>query len=83
MKIQVIVREERNMGDHGEFVTIAHEVQSGETVEHFVARVLKLGEFQSRWTSTNYANWIELRVTEGSAEPEPPTPTPDPWAEQS
>ena len=77
MKIAATLREERNLGDHGEFVTIAQEVHDGETVEQFVKRVMKVGD---RWRSVNYADSIVLQIVEGTAESVAPEPTPDPWS---
>jgi hypothetical protein len=71
VKIQVTLIEERNFGDHGAMMSIAHEVEEGETVEHLVARLMKVGEFQRPYISTNYANHIILRVVEGTADPKP------------
>jgi hypothetical protein len=60
-----------NMGDHGELVRIAHRVEPGETVEHLLARLMELGEFQARYRQPKPASdWIEIRYVEGTA-PEP------------
>jgi hypothetical protein len=69
--IQVTLCREQNMGDHGERVRIAHQVQPGETVEHLLTRVMQMGEFQPRYANPLPASdWIEIRYVEGTA-PEP------------
>ena len=67
-KVQVTLCSEQNMGDHGERVRIAHDVEPGETVEHLLMRLMQIGEFQPLYRNPLPASdWVELRYVEGTA----------------
>ena len=75
-EIQVTLCTTENRGDHGAEVRIAHRVEAGESVDHLVDRLMRRGEFQRKFESSEPSTtWIELRVIEEPAKPEPAIPT--------
>ena len=67
-EIHVTLCTERNMGDYGERVRLAYHVEPGETVEHLLMRLMKMGDFRPIYTHPLPASdWIELRYVEGTA----------------
>jgi len=71
--IQVTLCTSENRGDHGADVRLAFNVEPGETVEHLLHRVMRMGEFQQRWQSAEPpSSWVELRYVAGTE----PAPTP-------
>jgi hypothetical protein len=61
--IVVILRTTNFCGDHSRDVSIAHELQPGETVEALVARLLPSGGAYG----AEYADHIEIRVAQPAA----------------
>lgn len=73
-EIQVTLCTSDPRGDHDADVRIAHRVEPGETVEHLIERVMRLGEFQQPYRrGESAAAWIELRYVDGTEPPYRPS----------
>lgn len=57
-KLSVILRTEKNLGNHGDIVSIAHDVRDGETVEQLMDRLIPVTEFHG---DEIFIDFVELR----------------------
>lgn len=66
-----------NMGDHGETVVKAVEVDDEETVRALLDRLIPVS---SKWRNREYEHYVVLRFVQPAAEPDPvPTVETEPF----
>jgi hypothetical protein len=77
--IHATLCSQENRGDHAADVRIAFAVEPGETVEHLLHRVMRLGEHAAAFRQPEGpSSWIELRYV-GGTEPEWKPSNVPPW----
>ena len=65
VRYTVIVRQEENFGDHGEFVMTSRDAIEGETVEDLILRAFP--RLNNQWYQHNPSSQIIIQVTAESA----------------